>query len=352
MRRFSKRRLVVIGIIVFFAMGVALTLYAFYRSHPPVAISKENRGRFARVAILMDGTRSVDADGTGNFVLIKQIVEKKILPSLGVHDVVVGYDVHPDFSNPQNAVIGLWEDQPPQDSEIPRREILDILHRNRKSKVHDEDLYDLIRALAPHWQSVEKVRSTWAQRVQAREQPKEKENRRGSDLCSPLREIATFLRRGDPAAERWLFVMSDFRNEVLTENQRLTCHAKEPFPEANILLIYPLDSDHPGWQALEGFWQSFFGDQELGMASLSALADGVLLPPNPVAGLERYEIKTAWGYARPLLLPVLVFCIVPTLAIWLTVELTHGRTGPAEEETDPAAQRSRPAEWNVEKELP
>ena len=293
MRGLDRMRLSVvapIAVAVVFVVAVILGLYAYFRSHPEVEIPAENRHAFARVAILMDGTCSVGED---NFATIQEIVQRKIIPSLGVNDLAVAYDVHPTFTLRQNAVFGLRADAMPQDPESRRAAILEILERNRASKVPDEDLYDLIRALSPRWRRVDEVRAAWARQVQARPLA----SCLGSDLCSPLRDLGKFLRRGDPDAERWLFVLSDLNNET----QARVCRPDEPFPDARVVLVYPFDSESPEWEKIESFWKGFFGDRELERLPFSsALVDDPLLPANPTAGLERYEgLKTTWEYLHP-----------------------------------------------------
>jgi len=281
------------AIVILFIEAVILIIWSHRRSHPDIQVPPENRHDFARVAILMDGTRSLHLD---TFPLIKRIVREKIIPSLGMNDVGVAYDVHPDFTPAQNAVLGVLGDQLPQDSDDRRAQILDVLERNREAGKHDGDFYDLIRSLPPYRPVVEHVRSVWAERVGKRQGPIPK----GSDICSPLRELGGFLRDGDPETERWLFVLSDLKNTGPIQS----CHPDDAFPSARIVLIYPFDPANPSWKAIEGFWHGFFGDRKLERKSfLSALTDRALLAPNPTAGLERHEVLTMWECARPWLLP-------------------------------------------------
>src|SRR6185436_14343918 len=55
-------------------LGASLMLYAENLAHPDIVFPQANRSSFSRVAILMDGTRSV---GTLNYGTIQEIVQEK-----------------------------------------------------------------------------------------------------------------------------------------------------------------------------------------------------------------------------------------------------------------------------------
>jgi len=297
-------------------LGASLMLYAENLAHPAIVFPQANRGSFARVAVLMDGTRSV---GTPNYVTIQEIVQEKVIPGLGINDIALAYDVQRIFETSNNLVFGLARDQMPQDER--RQETLAILARNRQAKAVDDDLYELLRALAPLEPRVEQTRKAWAQRVQDRPQPKPL----GSDICGPLTDIGRFLSRGEPDAERWVFVLSDLRNDTPGK----TCPVEEPFPEAHVVLVYPFASDSAKWQTVEGFWSGVFGKQELERVTFSAaLADGLLMPPNPLEGLARQAPAANWDYARPLLGRFLFGWLGGTVGIGLIAALALFRRKP------------------------
>jgi len=299
------------AMVILFVEVLVLILYSYLLSHPDVDLSEENRYEFARVAILMDGTQSVNPK---NFSLIKRIVREKILPSLGMNDLAVAYDVHKNFATGQNTVFGILGDQLPQDSEDRRAQILDILERNREKGKPDDDLYVLIRSLPSYRTRVAEVRSLWARQVEKREAPRLE----GSDICSPLSELGEFLRGGDPAAEKWLFVLSDMKNTGPSRN----CRPEDSFPNARVVLIYPFDSNSPSWKTVESFWRDFFAGRKLERVPFpAALADRALLSPNPTAGLERYEIKTPWECARPMIVPALALALGLLAAVSLITAL-------------------------------
>jgi hypothetical protein len=304
--------------VVLFIATVAVMIYSYRVSHPKVEIPAENRRDFARVAILLDGTRSVRPE---NFPLMKRIVQEKILPSLGVDDVAVAYDVdgEPDgeIDHEQNAVFGIFGDQMPGHQEDRRLEILDVLERNRERPTAEAALYDLVGELAGYHGRVESIRSAWAERVEAREEPAPK----GSDICTPLGELGRFLQQGDPGAERWLFILSDLQDT----NPPHGCRFDDTFPNATIVLIYPFGPSHPSWKRIESFWREFFSNQDLERVPFSAaLADGTLLPPNPLAGLDG-DIGTQWEHARPMITPALLAAAGLTLLLAVPVGFSFSR---------------------------
>lgn len=310
---------VILGsVILALVLGASLMLHAENLSHPDVVIPRANRDGFVTVAILMDGTKSV---GTPNYITIQEIVQEKIIPGLGANDIAMAYDVQPGFTMRENMVFGLSRDQLPQQEN--RQEVLEILERNRKAKAVDEDLYGLLRALVPLQPQVEQIRKTWAQRVQERPEPKPL----GSDICAPLTDIGRFLSRGEPDAERWLFVLSDLRNDT----GAASCPSDEAFPETRIVLIYPFPSESAKWSKVEGFWQRLFGDQELERVTFSAALGhkDLLLPQNPLEGLARQAPGTSWEYARPLLRRFVLGWLAGTAVIGLIAGLIVFRKRPA-----------------------
>jgi hypothetical protein len=291
---------------------LCVVIGSYLLSHPEVRVPAENRHHFARVGILVDGTRSTQPHQ--NYPLIKTIVQEKILPAVGSNDVVAAYDVWPDFKLQQNTVFGLEKgDQLPQDPDQRRAEILDVIERNRESKTPDPELYDLVHGLPRLRAREETIRSGWARRLAQRAEP----SRSGSDICHPLAELARFLREGDPDAERWLFVLSDL------QHTGPRCDSDSVFPDATIVLIVPPDPRAPSWQKLLRRWQDFFSGRRLERVSFTAaLADPSLLPPNPTAGLERYQVRTQWECARPMIGPALLAAIglgvvISAVAAWL-----------------------------------
>jgi hypothetical protein len=295
------------AVVILFAATVVVTVWAYLLSHPEIAVPGGNRHDFARVGILIDGTRSMQPQ---NFPLIKRIVREKLIPSLGMNDLAVAYEVRRDFTPAQNAVFGVWGDQMPQDSPNRRAQIVDILERHQDSGRRDPGpgaFFALVRSLPPYTEPVEKVQRSWAERVARREEPRP----RGSDICSPLRELGEFLRDAGTDQEPWLFVLSDMQNTGPGRG----CHPDDVFPNARIVLIYPFDPTHPSWPIVEAFWQPFFGNRKLERRSFStALADQALLPPNPTAGLAR-AVPTMWQAARPLCVPALLLAIGLTAVI-------------------------------------
>ena len=268
-------------VVVVFFTGVGWGLWRFHASHPKVVIPEENRRNFARVAVLLDGTPSIH---TEDFAVMKTIVQEKIIPNLGVNDVVLAFDVRPVFSLDKNRIFGSIGDgdQPPPVALRTPCEILNSSGGKGKGAAAEE-LYGLVREVSGRDRRMRELRSGWAARVAALRPSREK----GSDICDPLRELAHFLISGDSRAEKWLFVLSDLQNESADQ----VCRSRQSFPPGTrVVLIYPFGPDDPKGRTSERFWRDLFGDREVESFSFSALAGKPLLPPNPTAGLEKIEL--------------------------------------------------------------
>jgi hypothetical protein len=276
-----------IAVVVLLVSLIVWIVGAYRGSHKAVEIPTENRTRFAQVAILIDGTHSVQ----GDFPTMKRVVQAKIIPYLGFGDTVRCYEVQPDFESDKNLVFGDLEEQ---------------------------KLLTEYKDLRPRYPRLEELRKNWSQKV-ADLKPRED---KGSDICNPLLNLADFLQPGGASTEKWLFVLSDFRNE----SPASACNPEKPFPkDAHIVWIYPFRSQGPRWQEVADFWHPLLGDREPERFSPDALINRTLLRPNPMAGLEDYRPKTWWECARPLLPPLLrvdgvlmaLGAIVAALAVWL-----------------------------------
>ena len=283
-----------IAVVVLLVSSVVVTVRAYQGSHQTVEIPLENRTRFAQVAVVIDGTHSVQRD----FPAMKRAVQAKIIPYLGFGDTVRCYEVQPDFDPIRNLVFGDLEEQP-QITENQRVKILAAIRgQQKKPGIASGTMRTLIQDMAPRYQRLEELRKIWSQKV-AKLRLRED---RGSNICDPLLNLSNFLREGDAGAEKWLFVLSDFRHEPPGP----ACNAEQPFPkDAHIVWIYPFRSGGPRWQELADFWRPLLGDQEPERVSLDALMNRNLLDPNPMTGFESYHPKTWWDCARPLLLPTL-----------------------------------------------
>ncbi|HEX4964580.1 MAG TPA: hypothetical protein VF173_27435 [Thermoanaerobaculia bacterium] len=269
---------------VLFLTALLVALLVERRLHPRVVIPEENRHRFARVGVLIDGTPSIHDD---NFAVMKKIVQEKIIPNLGLSDIVLGFDVEPGFSFQQDRVLGSLDDsdQPPQLSKQLRSKVLVAIDPKGSDKgAARNKVYEVIRDLKPCQQLMRELRNRWSQRVAALQPKREK----GSDICDPLRELARFLPAGDePSAERWLFILSDLQNETPGKTSGETCSTEQPFPPGTqIIVIYPWGPNDPKARAASAFWQDLFAGQPVKSFSFSALPGTTLLRPNPTAGLE------------------------------------------------------------------
>ena len=289
-----------LSLFVVFQVTLYLIIGAYSCAHPSVTMPRGDRGRFARVAILMNGSTS---DRSGRFSSAKKIIQTMIIPSLGPHDVALCYDVQPGFSRKQNTVFGVWEDQPLR-SKVHSMKILEVLHQNLVT----EETYSLIRALSPEWKRVEGIRSSWARKVAARKQSEG----RSVNICDPLRDLGRWLRLGDPDSERWLFVFSDLRHEAYGQ----ACRTEEVQSAGRILLVHPFDPEGPTWEEMEAFSRRFFGEHQIERIPFFALTNSPLLPPNPTVGLEAYTVPTLLECARPRLKSALLTCGGLIALIW------------------------------------
>lgn len=300
------RILIAVVLSVFVVVGVvAYRIVAPYPcSHPQVTIPEENRDKFARVAILMDGTRSMGQPT--NFTLIKRIIQRQILPSLGLDDVAVTFDVQPSFFPQTNEAFGLSQDQMPQVSEIPRAKILEILKRNRASNTADEEMYNLIRKVEKKRDQISAVCKVWAAKVEARRSPEFP----GSNICGALNEIGRWLTPQNPTADRWLFVLSDLQQDGAKQD----CNPDLIPAGTKIMLIYS-----PKVQPADGFWRPFFGERKIQWVPLTTLAGDPLLPPNPLAKIEPHHIPAISDCAARLQGRAFLTGGALIAAIWLTV---------------------------------
>lgn len=303
----SALRKLIAAVLSAFAVFVVVTfllLGSYPCAHPLVKIPQKNRDKFARVAILVDGTASVGAE---SFPPIKRIVQRQVIPSLGFDDIAIAFDVQPSFSAPENEVFGLSQDQMPQDPET-RAKILETLKHNRQQKDGkvDEEMYDLIREMETYRDRISAVRKAWSARVEARQSP----DLPGSEICGALNEIGRWLMPEDRTADRWLLVFSDLRQERAAQ----ACHPDLIPQDTKIILIYS-----PRAQPTSAFWKPFFGQRNIQWLPLSVEAGGPLLPPSPLDGIEPHLIPTMSDCASHLLQPALLTGGALLATIWLPV---------------------------------
>jgi hypothetical protein len=310
-----------IAVVLFVIGGIAVFVYAGECAQTQVTVPAENRRSFARVAVLIDGTNSV---GTANFALIKRIVREKILPGLGPNDAALGYDVRPGYSTTANSVFGLEKgDQMPQDPPAQRRAILGTLNATPGTTAVTDGLRALIGGLRRGRDGVEGVRRSLDQAVQKRTAP----TLPGSDICHPVQDLVAFLRQGDAADERWLFLLSDLHD---TSNQP-ACHLGTPPPDKrwHVVWIFTFDAGQKSWPRIPGYWNELLVGRNLAPLPFSSALAGLaapLLPSNPTAGLEGVVVKDLIGCARPFLGPLAGLLLLAVAAELISVACNRWRT--------------------------
>jgi hypothetical protein len=166
-----------------------------------------------------------------------------------------------------------------------------------------EQVRDLARDLIPLWPSVERVHLSWSERLQSLQRPK----RDGTWIVALLQGVqAEFSTPPRPHEERWVFIVSDLLEEPPAGVRGASTGGYTgALNETHVVLVYPHDSDRD-WERIIQYWKSspYFQGSDITVLPFSeALDDPFLLAPNPVAGLQRVEVRSAWEFLRVLLLP-------------------------------------------------
>ncbi len=295
----------VLSLFVLFGGATQVVVASYLASHPPVAVPAPNRHAFARVAILLDGTRSI---GDGGFELGKKVVTELILPAVSYGDVAVAWDIRPGFDNKANAVFGLSQEPLPRPQQPTAT--LDILDRHRAGgtapHTAGEEMYDLIRGLEPVWDQVETVPRVWAAAVEARQPP----DHLGSDICGALNEAGRWLAQAGAGSEPWLFALTDLQQTGGTS----ACHPEQIPKGTRIVLVYS-----PRVQPADGFLKPFFDDRKVRWVPLSVLAGDLLLPPNPLAQISPRHVPAFVDGVAPRLAPAGQAVGALLAVIWLPV---------------------------------
>jgi hypothetical protein len=271
------------------ALAAVAILYAYHLSNPRIEIPHANRKRFANVAVVLDETNSMSAE---NVRSAKWLVTHSIIPNVGLSDRLLVLEVSREVSL-RNIILGstLQEQQFQFDGDR-RGEILKTLDQARSPSSPGrvrEQMYRLIQELRPLRSGVQQVHDQWTRKIETVGRPTDP----GSNIRCALEALGVYLGVGQTAdEERWLFVISDMRHEG---NLRRSCAS----PEASlwgvhIVVLYPHDSTHD-WESIINSWRSFFGDRQIDVYPFSvALNHDRLLPPNPLSGLTRYEVRGFW----------------------------------------------------------
>lgn len=271
-------------------LSLLSVLYAYHLANPRIQIPKDNRDKFANVAVLLDGTPSIN---DVHWSYGKQLVVQAIVPNQGIGDRLVVYSIGPEFSL-HNIVSGAtFGEQPPQFDAPYRADVLDVLRAARSTNAPGRvraKLYDMIRELEPLSDRMDSVRARWSSQISAVRRPMG----RGTNLTCALEALDRYFKASvDPTEERRLYVVSDLIHDVRQTRCSVTT-GDELLSGVRVVLVYPHDSAHD-WTAITDSWRRFFGNRDIEVVPLSAaLNRSFLLPPNPLAGLERRKVLTFW----------------------------------------------------------
>jgi hypothetical protein len=269
----------------------AVVLYAYHLSDPRIVLPSAARERFANVVVLLDGTRSMSDI---NFNAAKHLVAETVIRSHGIGDRLVVYGLGPDFSLHNVISGGTYAEQPPQLDAAARTGALVVVRQARSGHVPGRvraKLRGLIQQVQEKSPDVEHVRATWTSQVQAMKRPVGT----GSNLTCAVESIGRYFQASHQAdEERWLFIVSDLIQDARSSRTCRLPDDSDLFAGVRIVLVYPHDSAH-NWEQILHSWRQHFGDRVTDVRPFSAaLNQEYLLPPNPLAGLERIVVRGFW----------------------------------------------------------
>lgn len=269
---------------------IANLVMAYPCCRPSIRIPETNRSRYANVVILIDPTYSMREN---DFERAKEIAKDRIIPSLGLADMLTICSIGPVFRT-ENCIqaVKAPEAAATQD-ETPPEEILRIVEEHRKASkngVGKQRFYELLRKVHPRLKEVGQARN----RSRAFVDAMRRSTMPGSNFCGALnvteRVFGSAL-RNKTAMDKELFVIGDLVHE---SEQKCSDAPRESswFSGVKVSLIYPLDSKRD-WEQILSFWGRYFrGAAPAKVPFLTALAgNGYLLPPNTLSHV-RTDVPT------------------------------------------------------------
>lgn len=289
--------------VAFVLWAISVVLRAYAASTPDVRLPPENRSKFAEVFVCLDGTPSIREE---NFEAAKRVVAEQIVPALGIGDVFVAYSIRSDVGLPSIISGSTHEEQFPQPPPAERARMLDVLARNGAGSQGgpvDDETYELLRELRPALHKAQSVRDGHTARVL--EMPRPPKGSNDTNITCLLNEIGGRLRaRSDSRSDKFLFILSDLREDPGgLRSCSLDKNSMDAFNDVHIVLIYPYNSNQAQWDKVRAYWKKFFGNREAEQEwPLSeARVQSRLLPPNPTAGLEKYQFEGFGHYLSRML---------------------------------------------------
>ena len=279
-------------------------LVGYYRAHPNIDVPAENRTRFVNAIAAVDGTRSMS---DANFAAAKEIVARRIVPSIGIGDRLTCLAIGPHYGI-SNVVFGAtFEEQPPQLSSQTARRIADALSRLRshpKEASASEEFREAFPLVQPLFQQLPAAQSYWDNKLSNMKRPPED----GTAIRALIEGVqAGFDTDAGTPAERWIFLITDLLEQPPVGARAAARSANaDALRGVKVVLIYPFESQHD-YDSITNAWRAYFGDIEVKIYPFSKVrTQAYVLPPNPLSGFASYHIYTAWDYIRPLLGPELV----------------------------------------------
>jgi hypothetical protein len=133
----------VILIVAVVAMAAGDGVYGFYQAHQPLAIPAENRKTFVHAVVGSDSTRSMRNESVAAG---KEIIDKRIIPSIGPGDRLVCLNIGPRYGLSNTVFGGTFEDQPPQIPEGRRAQPSGTRDRTTTWQLHVPALPGKLRA--------------------------------------------------------------------------------------------------------------------------------------------------------------------------------------------------------------
>lgn len=293
--------------ILIIAIAAGDGVYVYYQGHQALAIATQNRATFVHAVVAVDATRSMHDDAVA---AAKEIVATRIVPSIGPGDRLLCLAIGPGYGLSSSVFGDKFEDQVPQIPEDRRAGVLSALTHLRQ-KPNDplamEDVRDLARELLPLWPGVESARRAWIERLRKLQRPQ----RDGTSIRALFDGIQSeFEMPARAGEERWVYLVSDLLDQPpagVYSPSRVA--GQSALNEVHIVLVYPHDSNRD-WGKVRAYWREYFQNGDISILPFAkAMDDPYLLPPNPVADLERVDPRTGWDYFRPLLFPqILLIC--------------------------------------------
>ena len=279
-------------------------MYGYYRAHPTIDVLAENRTHFVNAIAAVDGTRSMS---DANFAAAKEIVARRIVPSIGIGDRLTCFSIGPHYGI-SNMVFGAtFEEQPPQLSSQTARRITDALSRvrsNPKDASASQEFREVYPLVQPLFQQVPAAQSNWDDKLANMKRPPKD----GTAIRALIQGIqAGFGTDSAGPAERWVFVITDLLEQP-PAGAHPAAHSADAdaLRDVKVVLIYPYESQHD-YDRITNAWRAYFGDVDVKIYPFSKVrTQAYVLPPNPLSGFAHYQIHTAWDYIRPLMGPELV----------------------------------------------